>query len=428
MSHTDIIYDSDPHFTISPITRQIKNESSSKTTLVQGDHKSERFSFEMPRIIEGHDMSECNRIEIHYINSGISGESHKGIYDATDMHIHPDDSENVVFSWLLWDCVTKYEGKLAFAIRFACVKNDIVEYEWNTIPNDKIKISKGIDNSGETTEDEEIPDLIAQWKETLFTEHNEMKAQIAEFDDRVNGFDEAKLDKSAVVTNKSSVTDENSETTVPSNKMLFAEFVGNNRIARNADEITDEYQQVPSIEFAKDLVADSDAIKQTNQAVQNLGSNTDEAIQALENKITGVAEEVHILADEVTNGVWGSIAETGTRVDAIEQEVFQAPMTAITSPLVANKEYGLGFVGNLTLTLPTNAKDGDVVFVSFISDDPATTLNITNNNVYSGFDLVPEPYTGYEIYGKYKAEIDLWMLSYSEYPLGGAAGVAEVVE
>lgn len=183
MSHTDIIYDSDPHFTISPITRQIKNESSSKTTLVQGDHKSERFSFEMPRIIEGHDMAECNRIEIHYINSGISGESHKGIYDATDMHIHPEDSEKVVFSWLLWDCVTKYEGKLAFAIRFACVKNDIVEYEWNTIPNDKIKISKGIDNSGETTEDEEIPDLIAQWKEELFAEHDEMKAQIAEFDE-----------------------------------------------------------------------------------------------------------------------------------------------------------------------------------------------------------------------------------------------------
>lgn len=183
MSHTDIIYDSDPHFTISPITRQIKNESSSKTTLVQGDHKSERFSFEMPRIIEGHDMAECNRIEIHYINSGISGDSHKGIYDATDMHIHPEDSEKVVFSWLLWDCVTKYEGKLAFAIRFACVKNDIVEYEWNTIPNDKIKISKGIDNSGETTEDEEIPDLIAQWKEELFSDV------------------EKKVDKGDIVTN-----------------------------------------------------------------------------------------------------------------------------------------------------------------------------------------------------------------------------------
>ena len=65
MGHKHSVYDSDAHFSINPITKVIKNESSKKTTLVQGDHNSERFSFDIPRFIEGHDMMNCNLVEVH---------------------------------------------------------------------------------------------------------------------------------------------------------------------------------------------------------------------------------------------------------------------------------------------------------------------------------------------------------------------------
>lgn len=158
MSHVNIIYDSDPHFTISPITRQIKNDSSQKTTLIQNDHNSERFSFCMPREIEGHDMAECNRVEVHFKNG-----SFVDVYEVKDMQINPDDDEEVVFSWLLSNNATRNEGKLEFSIRFACVDADgEIEYAWNTAIFGGITISKGMNNSAAVVE--ENSDVLAQWK------------------------------------------------------------------------------------------------------------------------------------------------------------------------------------------------------------------------------------------------------------------------
>lgn len=221
MPHTDIIYDSDPHFTISEITRHITNASSSKTAIVQRDHKSERFSFEMPKIVEGHDMRECNRVEVHYINTGNNGEVTKDIYDVDDVHVSPDDADKIVFSWLLWDNATKHEGKLAFAIRFACVADGIVEYEWNTAPFTKISILKGINNSAEITDDEEIPDLIAQWKETLFAEHEEMKAQIAAFDK--TKCKAVKVGKTSVIINDHTRAAQKIKVSIEDSKGYYAE-------------------------------------------------------------------------------------------------------------------------------------------------------------------------------------------------------------
>jgi hypothetical protein len=59
------IIDKDPAFTIDPTTRELKNESR-KITLMQFDHMSERFRFTIDEMVEGHDMTKCNYIEIHY--------------------------------------------------------------------------------------------------------------------------------------------------------------------------------------------------------------------------------------------------------------------------------------------------------------------------------------------------------------------------
>lgn len=168
MAHLHSIYDTDPHFSIDPVTRAIKNESTRKTTLVQGDHNSERFTFEMPRMVEGHDMSLSTRIEVHFINiaSDKSGQS-ENVYIVDDMQISPnsDDESVIIFSWLLSGNATLYNGSLAFAIRFVCLDGETLEYAWHTAPYTSLSITKGINNGEAVIEDNS--DILAKWEQDI---------------------------------------------------------------------------------------------------------------------------------------------------------------------------------------------------------------------------------------------------------------------
>lgn len=139
------VNDTDNHFIIDPVTRTIVNKSG-KLVLIQYDHNSERFTFECPRYIEKHDMSLCNRVEIHFINTGTGSSRSSGVYEIKDLHISPDNSNTVICSWLISQDATRYVGKLNFAIRFECVENDTIEYAWNTGIYSDIAISKSIFN------------------------------------------------------------------------------------------------------------------------------------------------------------------------------------------------------------------------------------------------------------------------------------------
>ncbi len=165
MGHKHSVYDSDTHFSINAVTRQIKNESSRKTTLIQGDHNSERFSFDLPRFIEGHDMMQCNQVQVHYINMLDEKTQNKGLYEVTDLQISPDD-QVVVCSWLISQNATQLVGSLSFLIRFCCVEDGEVTYAWNTAICQSISVSSGISNTKEVTEP--FPDILAQWKADLF--------------------------------------------------------------------------------------------------------------------------------------------------------------------------------------------------------------------------------------------------------------------
>ena len=61
------LVDFDDLFIINPITREIITETK-KLYLMQHDHNSEIIRFQVPRVIEGYDIAQCNRVEIHYTN------------------------------------------------------------------------------------------------------------------------------------------------------------------------------------------------------------------------------------------------------------------------------------------------------------------------------------------------------------------------
>ena len=162
------ITDTDKHFLIDPITRTIKNQCG-KLVLIQYDHNSERFTFECPRYVDKHDMSLCNKVEIHYINTGTGNARSSGIYPADDLQISESDPNAVTFSWLISQNATQHVGKLNFVIRFTCVSEDaLLEYAWNTSIYSDIAIAKSIYNGEEFVED--YIDVLEMWKQDLYSE------------------------------------------------------------------------------------------------------------------------------------------------------------------------------------------------------------------------------------------------------------------
>ena len=160
MAHLHDVYDTDRQFSIDIVSRTIKNNSTSKTTLMQYDHNSERFSFEMPRYIEGHDMLECDGVEVHYVN-GTNG----GIYKVQDLQVHKDDETKVVCSWLISQNATQIVGALDFLLRFYCTTDGEIDYVWNTSIFKGITITKGIYN--ENIVAEQYTETIKAWENRL---------------------------------------------------------------------------------------------------------------------------------------------------------------------------------------------------------------------------------------------------------------------
>lgn len=184
MEHKHIVVDGDTRFIINPITRHIRNESSRKTTLIQNDHNSERFTFELPRYVDGHDMSLCNKVEVHYLNiDANTKQQHTDMYTVDDLGL---DGENVVFSWLISNSVTGLVGSLNFLVKFKCVEGTAITYEWNTAIFTNISISNGI-NAGETFEEDYL-DIIERWKATVTREiTNKVNEGVTEWQELESG-------------------------------------------------------------------------------------------------------------------------------------------------------------------------------------------------------------------------------------------------
>ena len=166
LSHTHPMSDPDAIFEIDPTTRVISTNVK-KIVLMQYDHNSEIFTFSIPQFVEGHDMSLCNKIEVHYTNiNKRTREQSKNIYPVTDKHVKDN---NLVFTWLLSGNATKYSGSLNFIIRFECVEDDYsISYMWHTDIFKNVTVSDGISNTESVIED--YSDILEQWKNNIINE------------------------------------------------------------------------------------------------------------------------------------------------------------------------------------------------------------------------------------------------------------------
>jgi hypothetical protein len=162
MAHTHSVIDADKHFVIDSVTRAITNQSE-KLALIQGDHNSEQFTFEIPKTVDGHDMTLCNKVEVHYLNVSLADRTTtEGLYLVSDLKAEDD---TVTFSWLISGNATKYAGKLSFVVKFKCVTDGVIDYVWNTAIFEGISISNGINNTDAVVE--EYADILAEWENRI---------------------------------------------------------------------------------------------------------------------------------------------------------------------------------------------------------------------------------------------------------------------
>ena len=160
------VFDSDAHFNIDVITRKFTQASDTKVMVMQYDHNSERFTFEIPRMIEGHDVMDCNKVEIHYINiDGKTNESVKGLYEVDDLQISTEDENIATFSWLISSNATTLVGSLNFLIRFACSEDGVITYAWNTEVYKKYRVTEGMNNGNAIAY--QYADVLERWKKEL---------------------------------------------------------------------------------------------------------------------------------------------------------------------------------------------------------------------------------------------------------------------
>ena len=158
------VIDFDNCFMVDPFTREITSKKPQKNVLIQNDHNSERFTFEVPRFIEGRDISKCNTVRVYYRNS-----KNNGVYTVEDLSIYPYVNDTLVFSWLISQNATSAVGSLIFMLKFAQVDSEgTVEYAWSTKTYNEVEVIGTIETNDDITS--EYIDLIEQMKTQITDE------------------------------------------------------------------------------------------------------------------------------------------------------------------------------------------------------------------------------------------------------------------
>lgn len=167
MAHIHEIKDAEAHFIINATTREISN-AAELPALVQHDHNSERFTFVVPRYVDGHDLSICNRVRVHYINiDSATKEQYADVYEVDDLHIDETDETKVVCTWLLSRYATQHAGSLNFIVEYACESNSVIDYAWHTAIFKGITVKASIHNAEQIMT--EYTDILEKWKNDVLS-------------------------------------------------------------------------------------------------------------------------------------------------------------------------------------------------------------------------------------------------------------------
>lgn len=147
----------DPVCIIDPETRTITVPPEYQLLGVENDKRVERIYFQCPKNVgDNQDLSQDYVLFINYVNANGDPDAYK----INDMQVEGD---NITFSWLLEEKVTKYRGNIQFA--FGAIKpgdeaDDPDKNRWNTTINTDCTCLVGLKSTQMVAESN--PDALAQ--------------------------------------------------------------------------------------------------------------------------------------------------------------------------------------------------------------------------------------------------------------------------
>lgn len=146
-----------PVCVIDPETRTITVPPEYQLLGVEGDKRVERIYFQCPKIVgDNQDLSQDYQLFVNYQNANGDPDA----YHIDDMEV---DGDNITFSWLLEENVTKYRGDIQFAFG-AIIPGDAPEdpdkNRWNTTINTDCTCLVGLKCTQQVAESN--PDALAQ--------------------------------------------------------------------------------------------------------------------------------------------------------------------------------------------------------------------------------------------------------------------------
>lgn len=142
-------------------SRTIEVPEKYKLLGVENDKRVERIYFQCPKIVgDNQDLSQDYQLFVNYQNANGDPDA----YHIDDMEV---DGDNITFSWLLEENVTKYRGSIQFAFG-AIIPGDEAEdpdkNRWNTTINTDCTCLVGLKSTQMVAESN--PDALAQiWDE-----------------------------------------------------------------------------------------------------------------------------------------------------------------------------------------------------------------------------------------------------------------------
>ncbi len=149
--------DETPVCVIDPETRTVTVPPEYQLLGVENDKKVERLYFQCPKIVgDNQDLSQDYQLFMNYQNANGDPDA----YHIDDMEV---DGDNITFSWLLEENVTKYRGDIQFAFG-AIIPGDEAEdpdkNRWNTTINTDCTCLVGLKCTQQVAESN--PDALVQ--------------------------------------------------------------------------------------------------------------------------------------------------------------------------------------------------------------------------------------------------------------------------
>ena len=157
LAQADVYAEETEVCTIDAATRTISVPAQLRLFGVENDKRVERIYFHCPKIVgDNQDLSKDYQLFMNYQNANGDPDA----YHIQDMEV---DGDNITFSWLLEENVTKYRGNIQFAFG-AIIPGDEAEdpdkNRWNTTINTDCTCLVGLECTQQVAESN--PDALAQ--------------------------------------------------------------------------------------------------------------------------------------------------------------------------------------------------------------------------------------------------------------------------